>query len=398
MKEVEKTTTAVATSIDNPTLPQSDEQVKQPTETTMGIAEEAQQPPVAAQNAQSWATVVAGTNLQQRISSGLGTPIYADDCTTNITRISFARVLIEMDITKPLPKSMPVQTLMGEVIEQEIAYDWEPQYYEKCLKIGHNCLDKPMPTPHGLSQPQPDPPPKPNPKTHQRHYQRDQKQYQQWRNKGNEQQMVRKPVPQRQTTNQDGWIEVNTKACTAKSPTSGVGDERKVSIGNGFNILQQKDNQPEMGQSSKEAGDYEHRTQDNRAGTTINKITPGWDWITNTTTICRSRIWLIWDPRLVVVTEVTRNPQALMMDVRVALWDHLRDQDNRTNRPWLLMGYYNAILEVDDRVLGFAIPYNEIRDFREFLEDITEAEILGRDYTWTNTHVYSRIDRALVNS
>ncbi|XP_060183267.1 uncharacterized protein LOC132613254 [Lycium barbarum] len=44
-----------------------------------------------------------------RISSGLGNPIYANACTTTMDRISFARVLIEVDITQPLPKKINVK-------------------------------------------------------------------------------------------------------------------------------------------------------------------------------------------------------------------------------------------------------------------------------------------------
>ncbi|XP_019239744.1 PREDICTED: uncharacterized protein LOC109219729 [Nicotiana attenuata] len=73
-----------------------------------------------------------------KISSGLGTPVYADECTTKIARISYARVLIEMDITRPLPTSIAVQDPKGGVFEQEVQYNWEPEYCASCLKIGHN--------------------------------------------------------------------------------------------------------------------------------------------------------------------------------------------------------------------------------------------------------------------
>lgn len=52
-----------------------------------------------------------------RISSVLENPIYADECTSNIERSSFARVLIEMDVTKPLPQSIKVKDPSGEVFD-----------------------------------------------------------------------------------------------------------------------------------------------------------------------------------------------------------------------------------------------------------------------------------------
>ncbi|KAH0696782.1 hypothetical protein KY290_015929 [Solanum tuberosum] len=50
-----------------------------------------------------------GVNSLSRIGSGLGVPIYADECTTQVDRLSYARVLIEMDITKTLPIELKVK-------------------------------------------------------------------------------------------------------------------------------------------------------------------------------------------------------------------------------------------------------------------------------------------------
>ncbi|XP_075083608.1 uncharacterized protein LOC142167344 [Nicotiana tabacum] len=58
-----------------------------------------------------------------KIGSALGNPVYAGDCTTGIVRISYARILIEIDITKPLPRRVKLQDPMGKTIEQEITYD-----------------------------------------------------------------------------------------------------------------------------------------------------------------------------------------------------------------------------------------------------------------------------------
>lgn len=53
-----------------------------------------------------------------RISSSLGTLLYADDCTSSVHRFSYARVLVEMDITRAVPRSIVVQDPDGEVFEQ----------------------------------------------------------------------------------------------------------------------------------------------------------------------------------------------------------------------------------------------------------------------------------------
>ncbi|KAG5575962.1 hypothetical protein H5410_056096 [Solanum commersonii] len=45
-----------------------------------------------------------GLAALSKIGSALGKPMYADECTSRLGRISYARVLTEMDVTKPLPR------------------------------------------------------------------------------------------------------------------------------------------------------------------------------------------------------------------------------------------------------------------------------------------------------
>lgn len=44
-----------------------------------------------------------GKGSLSRIASVIGVPIYADECTAKQTRISYARMLIEVNITQLLP-------------------------------------------------------------------------------------------------------------------------------------------------------------------------------------------------------------------------------------------------------------------------------------------------------
>ncbi|KAG5594739.1 hypothetical protein H5410_035971 [Solanum commersonii] len=58
-----------------------------------------------------------GCDSLSRIASAIGIPMFADECTTKQTRISFARMLVEVDVTKPLPEEI-----------------------NKCQVVGHVCL------------------------------------------------------------------------------------------------------------------------------------------------------------------------------------------------------------------------------------------------------------------
>lgn len=86
-----------------------------------------------------------GNKSLSRISSRLGVPLYVDVCTTQVDMISYARVLVEMDVTKELPKSVKVTDPSGREFMQEIDYDWVPEFCTKCMQVGHQCrmMDQP---------------------------------------------------------------------------------------------------------------------------------------------------------------------------------------------------------------------------------------------------------------
>ncbi|XP_060210241.1 uncharacterized protein LOC132637115 [Lycium barbarum] len=74
-----------------------------------------------------------------RIGSSLGIPIYADDCTSKVDHISYARILVEMDITQPLLDKVKLKDPERKLFEQIIAYEWKPMYCGVCLMLGHDC-------------------------------------------------------------------------------------------------------------------------------------------------------------------------------------------------------------------------------------------------------------------
>lgn len=74
-----------------------------------------------------------------RIGSSLGVPLFADACTTRQDRISFARVLIEMDVTLALPDCVWIEDELGKLMKQQVVYDWTPPFCKSCNKVGHDC-------------------------------------------------------------------------------------------------------------------------------------------------------------------------------------------------------------------------------------------------------------------
>ncbi|XP_058762881.1 uncharacterized protein LOC131636267 [Vicia villosa] len=80
-----------------------------------------------------------GAKSLGKIGSVLGTPLCTDECTANKLRVSYARILVEIDVTSKQKDSIIIRDSIGRKIEHPIEYEWKPKYCEKCMKVGHNC-------------------------------------------------------------------------------------------------------------------------------------------------------------------------------------------------------------------------------------------------------------------
>lgn len=92
-----------------------------------------------------------------RIGSVLGTPICADECTSNQQRISYARLLIEIDITKPYVYKVQIEGENGKMVEKQVYYEWVPMFCQKCHvvgTVGYICKEKKVTMQPGQQQKQ----------------------------------------------------------------------------------------------------------------------------------------------------------------------------------------------------------------------------------------------------
>ena len=78
-----------------------------------------------------------GVGSLSRIASAIGVPLFADECTTKQTRISYARMLVEVNVTKVIPQKIAVVDPNGKTFMQEVMLEWRPQYCDRCQKSGH---------------------------------------------------------------------------------------------------------------------------------------------------------------------------------------------------------------------------------------------------------------------
>ncbi|CAO2841428.1 unnamed protein product [Amaranthus hypochondriacus] len=82
-----------------------------------------------------------GEETLSRIVSAVGVPILADDCTAKQLKVSYARVLVEVDITQEFVKEIIVRDNVGKEFTQKAIHEWRPYFCKKCNKIGHVCKE-----------------------------------------------------------------------------------------------------------------------------------------------------------------------------------------------------------------------------------------------------------------
>ncbi|KAI8555709.1 hypothetical protein RHMOL_Rhmol05G0195800 [Rhododendron molle] len=84
------------------------------------------------------------------IASYIGNPPYLDAFTQDHSRLTFARVCIEVDAAKEIPKSFVVNLGYGEPYEIRVEVPWKPQACHICKIFGHTtnaCGVKPQAPP-----------------------------------------------------------------------------------------------------------------------------------------------------------------------------------------------------------------------------------------------------------
>ncbi|KAJ6977268.1 hypothetical protein NC653_029241 [Populus alba x Populus x berolinensis] len=75
-----------------------------------------------------------------KIASMVGKPIHCDGPTAQMTRISYARVLIEIDLLSELKTSVNVLLPNGTLLVQHLVYESLPRFCKHCKSLGHSML------------------------------------------------------------------------------------------------------------------------------------------------------------------------------------------------------------------------------------------------------------------
>nr|XP_009600461.1 uncharacterized protein LOC104095915 [Nicotiana tomentosiformis] len=158
----------------------------------------------------------------------------------------------------------------------------------------------------------------------------------------------------------------------------------------------------------------------------IEKQFSGWRYTTNLNYHYNGRIVVVWRPHFYRVTPLSMNAQVLSFEVyyiplqvtfgvsfvyafntkeeRRGLWEYLEEHVARCKRPWLVIGDFNSVLNMEDRIGGNPVSWAEVVEFNKCIEacGLIELPNQGCRYSWNDRHsdqrIYSKIDWALVNN
>jgi len=72
-----------------------------------------------------------------KITSVLGKPIQSDMLTSSMSKLSYARVLVEVNLLFDLPYSIEATLPNGSILHQQVVYETLPRFCKHCRTLGH---------------------------------------------------------------------------------------------------------------------------------------------------------------------------------------------------------------------------------------------------------------------
>ncbi|XP_020266944.1 uncharacterized protein LOC109842484 [Asparagus officinalis] len=157
------------------------------------------------------------------------------------------------------------------------------------------------------------------------------------------------------------------------------------------------------------------------------RIAKEWDWLSNVNNSEKARIFILWDPNILSIQQMSLSSQQITCKVnsidgrlsciissvygynniqdRKSLWEELTLIHRSVgNLPWIICGDFNAMVDSGEKLGGSTLTDADTIDFRSFIDDcqLTHLKTIGCFFTWNNkqdkdSRVWSRLDRTLVN-
>ncbi|XP_058776967.1 uncharacterized protein LOC131651319 [Vicia villosa] len=170
----------------------------------------------------------------------------------------------------------------------------------------------------------------------------------------------------------------------------------------------------------------ETRVKENKANDIKQNLHLGGMFVDNYANHSNGRIWINWNNNRIDVHVIKSSSQMIhcgLFDLagnflswltaiyaandinqRRILWRDIEGIHNSQQGSWMLIGDFNNVTRVQDRIGGKRVTQAEVQDLLSMMEvtDLCEMDGIGAPFTWSNkqmeTTIYSKIDKVLANT
>ncbi|XP_058726185.1 uncharacterized protein LOC131597508 [Vicia villosa] len=342
-----------------------------------------------------------GEKILSKIGIAIGFPLVMDECTASKLRVSYARILVEVDVTKDFVKEIPIRDCEGRKIKKMVEYEWRPKLCDKCKKLGHQCKE---PVRKVERKWQPKPLILVNVTT----------------NEHTKSTPIAKNVTVEQGTNsskdshemdknvdETPWTLVKSTREKGKKISTDAPDV--INCLNGFDAL----------------GITNDSLVTVEAPINKNVWIRHCKYIDNYNKHANGRVWISWNAAKYDIQKIQSTDQAIHCGVydhqgkfkyyltavyahntlaqRKILWQTIVSIHSTVQGPWCIIGDFNNVMSSQGWIGGRMVKEAEYGDLHEMMKptDLCEMDSSGDHFTWNNRQivgtVYSRIDRVLGN-
>ncbi|XP_058733155.1 uncharacterized protein LOC131604751 [Vicia villosa] len=369
-----------------------------------------------------------GVRSLNKIGSALGNPLVTNECTASKARVSYARILVEVDVTQDLKEVVTIKDVEGKKLQQMVECEWKPLFCDKCQKFGHKCKEKAvrkwkpklpeqekktvqepetLPTKSVVTTLMPDPEVKRNEDISIEDLGKEWETVLNGRDRGK--QSIQEHVV---TTCLNGFAALGDW----NNPLVGINKTGKLrEVSSRLKEIRQRITVL-----------LETRVKENKAKDVRQLLLSGGMFVDNYTNHFNGRIWISWDVTNVDIRVRHSTSQlihcALYDNQGVflywittvyasnsandicRLWKDIENINRNQQGPWVVVGDFNNATKLQDRIGGKRVTQAEIKDLIDMMNvtELSEMDSTRQYFTWSNNQlgntIYSRIDRVIANA
>ncbi|XP_062104336.1 uncharacterized protein LOC133815521 [Humulus lupulus] len=359
-----------------------------------------------------------GTKCLSALMSTIGVPILVDKVTKDRSMMQFARVLVEIELSEDLPKSVQFLNEKGQLVEQFLEFEWLPTQCRGCKVYGHTVKVIEA----GIPDTGPCDVVNGNEGSETLNVNNEEMDMPQETSKSapvlSGVNQTRNPISKTNTGSNSDWITPKRVGGNKKAT-----QRAKNTLTNSYSALQGKVLEVANLGLISTSGLLETKLRGDKIKKMMQSFFRGWSFFSGS--VSDGRVLIIWQQHLVSVKVLHEIDQLVhtyvkgirtnkefcvtfvygrnSIEERVSLWRDLTTLCFPATA-WLITGDFNAVFESADRIGGRVILSIELSDAQSWraLGLVDEMRARGSHFTWTNNQkkddkIYSRLDRVFAN-